>query len=139
MAQPRPASPAISFPHYAPQKVAYHLDVNGGWFGAKHWQRLKVLDNHVQAVSPGGLDLRVVLQGDGLDLLLAARKDPALAASIDNLKKSGVRFLVCSNTLTGRKIDPELDLHGVAREDLVGAGVAELSRLQATGFVYLKF
>lgn len=128
----------IAFPEYEPQKVVYHITAGANWFGSEHRQRLNVLGNHVRALPPHSSDIRVVLQGSGLDLLVVARKDTALSARIDELKKAGVRFLVCINTVTSRKILFERDLYAVTAGDFVKAGVAETARLQAQGFVYLK-
>jgi intracellular sulfur oxidation DsrE/DsrF family protein len=38
----------------------------------------------------------------------------------------------------GRKIDYKTDLFDVYEEDIVPSGVAELSRLQAMGYTYIK-
>jgi intracellular sulfur oxidation DsrE/DsrF family protein len=125
------------FPEYEPQKVIYHVTSGAGWLGSEHRQRLRVLSNHIAALPKGAADLRVVLQGEGVDLLIAARKTESLAAEIDRLKTAGVRFLVCANTIGARKIDIA-NLHGADRADFVKAGVAESARLQAAGYVYLK-
>ncbi len=134
-----PPSPlGIEFPAYEPQKVIYHVMSGSDWFGKEHRHRLKILSNHVAALPPGSSDIRVVLQGDGVDLLIAARKNDGLASQIDRLKKAGVRFLVCANTMGARKLDAGRDLYSVAREDFVKAGVAEAARLQGAGYVYMK-
>ncbi len=78
------------------------------------------------------------MHGDGLELLQAAVDDQQLQGIIAGLKNDGVQFLVCNNTLTGRNIDPETDLFDVWPEDIVPSGVAELGKLQAEGFAYIK-
>ena len=98
---------------------------------------LQSAQNHVNAVGKDKLDLRIVLQGDGLDLLKEAAGDRAMSERVDKLKAQGVRFLVCRNTLVGRGLDPA-DLYDVKTADIVGAAVAEVSALQAQGFVYVK-
>jgi intracellular sulfur oxidation DsrE/DsrF family protein len=133
-----PAPLGVEFPQYEPQKVVYHVTSGASWFGKEHRQRLKVLSNHIAALPPASSDLRVVMQGDGVDLLIAARKDAFLAAEIDRLKVAGVRFLICANTMGARKLDTTRDLHGAARTDFVRAGVAEAARLQGAGYVYMK-
>ena len=130
-------APTFYFPLFEPQKVAYHVSTGGGWFGREHRHLLDVLENHVEATGPGFIDLRVVLQGDGVDILTAARDDKALSDRIDKLRAGGVRFVPCANTLIGRRIDPSL-LYGVTPEDIVSAGVAELARLQAHGYAYIR-
>ena len=120
------------------QKVIYHLTEGGGYLGQKHRNWVGNMENHYAALQPGELELVVVMNGDGVDLLSAARNDEKLAARIDALKARGARFLVCRNTLISRGIDPEKDLHGVRTEDLIGAGVAQIALLERQGFGYLK-
>ena len=120
------------------QKVIYHLTESGGYLGQKHRNWLSNMENHFAALEPGELDLVVVMNGDGVDLLSHARSDEKIAARIDALKARGARFLVCRNTLISRGIDPDKDLHGVATADLIGAGVAQIALLERQGYGYLK-
>ena len=119
------------------QKVIYHLTEGGGYLGQKHRGWVGNMENHYAALQPGELELVVVMNGDGIDLLTAAKSDEKLAARIDALKAKGARFLVCRNTLISRGIEPR-DLHGVRTEDLIGAGVAQIALLERQGFGYLK-
>jgi intracellular sulfur oxidation DsrE/DsrF family protein len=57
---------------------------------------------------------------------------------VSNLKRQGVHFNVCNNTLVGKKIDYKNDLYDVSKEDIVPSGVAELAALQSKGFSYVK-
>lgn len=127
-------------PHYAPQKVVYHVATKGTWRDreAEAWRLVSVLNNHVNAVKADKLTLQVVFQGDGVDALRRAKDNPKLAAGFDLLKDKGVQFHVCANTLTARKIALET-LHNVKEDDLVPAGVAEFVRLQQEGYSYIKF
>lgn len=121
-----------------PQKVVYHVTEGDFWFYHPHAMHVvQSALNHVNAVSKGKLDLRIVLQGDGLDLLVNATSDIRLSTAIDTLKADGVRFLVCRNSLVSRGIEPEA-LYGASRDDIVGAGVAEVASLEAQGFTYMK-
>ena len=129
----------MSFPLYPEQKVVYHLFSDGGFRNRGYRNLMVIANHHIDAVGEGWLDLRIVMQGDGINLLAAAKDDPALAASIDRLKAKGVRFLLCKNTLTYQGIDPYTRLHGVKREDVVGAAIAEVASLVQQGFVNLKF
>ncbi|MCQ0971151.1 DsrE family protein [Paracoccus sp. TK19116] len=123
---------------YAPQKVVYHLNEAGGDDGAGYKPALNNIQNHINAVGADNLDLRVVMHGDGVGLLQAAKDNQQLQGLISGLKTEGVRFLVCNNTLVGREIDAEADLFDVWPEDIVPSGVAELAKLQTEGFVYIK-
>ena len=122
---------------YAPQKVVYHINEGGGWFGHDHLRRLQNMENHLDALPKGQLQLAVVLQGNGLDLLTDAAKDKALATKVAALRGRGVKFLICRNTLISKHIGVD-KLDGAAASDIVGAGVAEVSRLQSLGYAYLK-
>lgn len=122
---------------YGPQKVVYHISAGGGWFKHDHIQRLQNMENHLAALPKGDLSLAVVLQGNGVDLLVDAASDKALAKRIGALRERGVKFLICRNTLVSRHIGVD-KLSGARPEDVVGAGVAEVTRLQAMGYAYLR-
>jgi intracellular sulfur oxidation DsrE/DsrF family protein len=138
---------AFSGERYGKQKVVYHIN-----FDNPKLQKsaLRNIQNHVNALGAGNLEVRVVLLGNGLSLLLNpeslshlpkfkyANASEEMAARIDWLKSQGVIFKICNNTMKGRKVDLENDLYDVNREDIVPSGVAELSHLQAQGFTYIK-
>jgi hypothetical protein len=106
-------------------------------------KQLNNIENYYQAVkqvSGEAPDIRVVIHGEGIGLLTNALKKeefPKLAGRIDDLKSKGVKFLICYNTLLGKKITVS-QLHQVAPEDFVLAGVAELARLQGMDYRYIK-
>jgi intracellular sulfur oxidation DsrE/DsrF family protein len=80
----------------------------------------------------------VVIHGNGIGLLQSAKLNDKLQSNIANLKSQNVAFSVCTNTLKGKKLNPEKDLYDVFEEDIVPSGVAELSYLQQKGFTYIK-
>lgn len=128
----------MSFAPYAAQKAVYHVTEGSGLIGHGRYRNLlQIARNHLQAVGVGRLDLRIVLQGDGVELLELAKTDSDLAARIDGLKRDGVRFLICRNTIMGRDLDPA-DLYGVSAGDIVPAGIAEATSLIQQGYAYLK-
>lgn len=130
---------ALAFAPYAPQKAVYHVTEGGGLFARSRYRNLlEIARNHVYAVGAGRLDLRIVLQGDGIELLELARRDGDIAGRIDALKRQGVRFLVCRNTIIGHDLDPAEALYGVGPDDIVPAGIAEATALVQKGFAYLK-
>ena len=133
--------------HGGKQKVVYHINyddpkLQGG--------ALRNIQNHINAVGADKLDLRVVLHGNGLALLVLpeshsrlpgfkhANANDQMTAKIDGLRNQGVSFKVCANTLKGKKVNLETDLHDVAKADVVPSGVAELAILQGQGFAYIK-
>lgn len=122
--------------YYQDQKAVYQN--NGGYPDntAYFKQMLTNIRNHIEAVGKGHVQVRVVDLGAGLDLFITANTDPDLASRIDALKAEGVQFLICGNTLKGRKLDWHT-LYGVKESDIVPSGVAELIRLQQMGFFYI--
>ncbi len=129
---------AMHFQPYAPQKVVYHVNESGGLFDRSYKNLLQIARNHVDAVGKDWLDLRIVLQGDGAGLLMSARKNPELARHIDELKRDGVKIVICRSTLTLRRIDPDTKMYDLARSDIVHSGVGEATALVQQGYVYLK-
>lgn len=136
MAVPAMAASEVPAGYYSDQKVAYQND-GGAPDNATYFKHiLGNMKNHIEAVGKDHIQVRVVDFGDGIDLFKMASSDPKLAGQIDALKAEGVKFLICRNTLTQRKIDWH-ELHGVTEEDIVPSGVAELVRLQGMGFTYV--
>jgi len=132
---------------YGKQKVVYHINYDDPKLQAG---ALRNIQNHINAVGKDDLEIRVVLHGNGLALLLEpdslekltkfkhANADEKMTAKIDGLKDQGVAFNVCANTVRGRKVDLETDLYNVSPDDIVPSGVAEVAKLQQDGFVYIK-
>ena len=132
---------------YGKQKVVYHINYDNP---KKQAGALRNIQNHINAVGAENLDLKVVLHGNGLALLLEpdslaklkkfkhANADDTMTAKIDNLKNQGIEFNVCANTVRGRKVDVNDDLYNVDKGDIVPSGVAEVARLQQMGYSYVK-
>ena len=131
---------------YGKQKVVYHINYDNpkSQSGA-----LRNIQNHINAVGKENLDLKVILHGKGLTLLLEpdALKNTKLPkanatlnvqAKISDLKDQGVNFNVCANTLKGKKVSYQDDLYDVSISDIVPSGVAEVAKLQALGYSYVK-
>ncbi len=132
---------------YGKQKVVYHINYDDPKAQAG---ALRNIQNHINAVGAENLDLKVVLHGNGLSLLLypdslpkltkfkQANANDKMSAKITDLKGQGVAFQVCNNTVKGRKVDLKNDLYDVNDEDIVPSGVAEVARLQLMGYAYIK-
>jgi uncharacterized protein len=130
----------------AKQKVVYHI--NGGDPALQAATMANIL-NHLNAVGTDKIDLKVVLHGDGLSLLLypdamahtkmkSANATEEMQSKIAGLKENGVQFQVCGNTLKGRNVDADKDLYDVKPADVVPSGVAQLGILQSQGYAYIK-
>lgn len=131
---------------YGKQKVVYHINYDNPKAQAG---AMRNIQNHINAVGKENLDLKVVLHGKGLTLLLepsaanntkfgAGNATEAITAKIAGLKSQGINFHVCANTLRGKKVSYENDLYDVSKGDIVPSGVAELAKLQAQGYTYIK-
>ena len=128
----------MKFDGYGRQRVIYHVDQPAGLLNGRFRHLLQVAQNHVEAVGAENLDLRIVLQGDGVDLLMWAKGNSAAELAIDRLKSEGVKFEVCRNTLIVRGLDPDRQLYGVAHGDVIRTAVGEIAALESQGFDYIK-
>jgi intracellular sulfur oxidation DsrE/DsrF family protein len=132
---------------YAKQKVVYHVNYDDPKLQTA---AMRNIQNHINAVGAENLDLRVVMHGNGVALVLLpdalpqvpkfkhANATMQMQATVDGLKNQGVAFKICANTLKGRKVSREEHLYNVDAEDIVPSGVAELAHLQAQGYTYIK-
>ena len=132
---------------YGKQKVVYHVNYDNA---KKQSGALRNIQNHINAVGADNLDIRVVMHGNGLSLILkpealkevpkfkTANANQEMSQKIDKLKLQGVSFKVCANTLKCRNVNIEEHLYDASNADIVPSGVAELAHLQAQGFSYLR-
>ena len=138
-------SVASAADRYEKQKVVYHVN----YYGAKNQAgALRNIQNHINAVGADNLDLKVVMHGNGVAMVMdpdylsetkmkEANATDEMQARIAGLKQQGVEFNICANTLKGRKI-PMDALYDTTEADIVPSGVAELAHLQAQGYTYIK-
>ncbi|MGB3429997.1 MAG: DsrE family protein [Burkholderiaceae bacterium] len=129
LAVPRAATAAAEF---EPIKAVDHANEVD-----KTWTALRNIQNHLR--DDAATKIVVVANGNGIDLLLkdaVDKRGTPFQPTLDELKKRGVVFKVCRNTLSSRKLTDE----AFAREAVVvQAAVAEIARLQIReGYAYLK-
>lgn len=128
--QPAVASTAAAA--VEPIKAVYHVNE-----ADKTWTALRNIQNHLR--DDAATKVVLVANGNGIDFLLKDAVDKQgtpFQPTLEELKKKGVVFKVCRNTLTSRKLTDE----AVASEAVVvQAAVAEIARLQIReGYAYLK-
>jgi intracellular sulfur oxidation DsrE/DsrF family protein len=139
------AAAAQADERYGKQKVVYHMNIDDP---ATQADTLRNIQNHINAVGAENIELKVVMHGDGISLVLepdalkgtkmkAANATDEMQAKISGLKDQGVKFEICANTLKGRNV-PMDGLYDTSEADIVPSGVAELSRLQQLGYTYIK-
>lgn len=145
MALPLLAGNAVAT-EYGKQKVVYHVNYDNP---KKQVGALRNIQNHINAVGAENLELKVILHGNGLAMLVYpdslqntklkhANASEQMQAKIDGLKNQGVSFQVCANTLKGKKISLDDDLYDIDRSAVIPSGVAHLAYLQAQGYTYIK-
>lgn len=129
------------------ERVVFHLNR-----GDPAYQTvvLRNLHNHIGGTGAANVEIKVLLHGAGVALLLLPEARPrvrnmpqanankAFRARIQALRGQGVQFLVSARTLQLHAIDRQRDLYGVAAEDLVDNALGHLSRLQRQGYTYIK-
>lgn len=129
------------------QKVVYHINVYGE---KKQIGALRNVQNHINAIGAENLDLKIVMHGNGVSLVMEpdavgedgnkmkeGNANDDMQARISGLKSQNVEFQVCANTLKGRKVDMD-SLYDVDEADIVLSGVAQLAILQSEGYAYIK-
>ena len=129
---------AMTFAPYPSQKVVYHIAGGVGLLNRNFDQPLGNIANHVKAFGSNPFTLKVVINGDGIAMLKRAVHEKHLSDRVDALRAKGVVFEVCFNTLKERGIDPDTELYGVKRADIIASGVAEVAMLESQGYVYMK-
>ncbi|BAN35683.1 hypothetical protein SCD_n01872 [Sulfuricella denitrificans skB26] len=114
------------------ENVVYH--VNDSTVAGAAMRNVK---NHLDA-NPQA-HIVIVTHGKGIDFLLEGARDDKgnpYDITVQDLKKKGVTFDVCNNTLVSRKIDSKTVL---PEAQIVPSGVAELSKLQSQyHYAYVK-
>jgi len=89
--------------------------------------------NHLKQGWGKSVQIEMVAHGAGIELLMAAKTTQQI--SIHNLKKMGVVFVGCENTMIIRKISKE---EIISEADFVPMGVGEIVMKQEDGWSYLK-
>jgi intracellular sulfur oxidation DsrE/DsrF family protein len=114
------------------ERVVFHISAADNARSA-----LRNLANHLD--SAPGVQVVVVAHNTGVDFLLAGAQDRdgvAYQPAVAELKRRGVDFRACGNTLALRGIGPG---KVIPEAVLVRSGIAEISRLQTReGFAYLR-
>ena len=117
------------------RKVVYHINYDDQ---KRHSGTLRNIQNHINTVGKENLDLRVVMHGEGVSLLKYAKNDPQIQRKVVSLKKQGIKFNVCANTLIAKRLNYKNDLYDVSEKDIVPNGIAEIADLQTQGYAYIK-
>ena len=60
---------------YGKQKVVYHINYPGGPDDKKYRGALRNIQNHIYAVGADNMEIKVVMHGNGLGLLMSAKQN----------------------------------------------------------------
>lgn len=127
-------------------RVIYHLNDGSP---KQQFVLLRNISNHFDASPPGTLEIRVLVHGEGIALLLLPEAGKQIAdlkpnatpknrKELDQLRQRGVQFVVSEATLNYYNIDAGRQLYRVRPQDIVPNGLAYLSELHSQGFTYIK-
>ena len=58
---------------YGKQKVVYHVNYTGGAKDKKYASAMRSIQSHIDAVGAKNMDIKVVLHGNGLGLLMSTK------------------------------------------------------------------
>jgi len=130
----------------AQQRVIYHLNDGSPM---QQFRLLRNIVNHFNATPDGKLDIKVLVHGPGLGMLLLPEAQPRIRsllanatpdhrAQIDALRAQGVQFVVSATALREYGVDPARDLYRVKSGDIVDNAIAYLAEMQARGYAYIK-
>ena len=112
-------------------KVVFHLD----WDNDDPLiMALNNMENLLKEVSAEDAAIYLVANGVAVKLFQVERAAP-YAPRIEKLHETGVRFLLCNNSLQKLEIKPD---ELMTECEIVPAGIMELIRLQAEGCAYIK-
>jgi intracellular sulfur oxidation DsrE/DsrF family protein len=141
------ATPALAAPPIQRSKIVFHVNSDDP---DQQDVVLRNLHNHIASVGAQNLDIKVLLQGEGVALLLLpealphtrrlhhANATPAVRKRVDALRAQGVAFEVSALSLKEHGIDAKHDLYKVKPGDLVPNALAYLTELQNRGYTYIK-
>ncbi|NYT10941.1 MAG: hypothetical protein GKC03_00125 [Methanomassiliicoccales archaeon] len=93
---------------------------------------LSNIENLIDDLGRTNVEVILVANGNGVK---AFAREPAIAQRVEKLRKLGVTFKVCANSLAGRGMSKD-DL--IDQVDIVGSGIVEIVRKQIEGWAYIK-
>lgn len=100
----------------------------------EQWAAMQLnVENFRESVGPANSEVTVIAHGNGIGMVQTS--NAAQAERIKKLITEGVKFMACENTMKRKKITKEDIMPGVG---FVDSGVAEVVRLQADGWAYIK-
>jgi intracellular sulfur oxidation DsrE/DsrF family protein len=125
------AGPLVS--GYGQQKVVYD-------FNQRNWKVIRRglvnIENHLRVVGPKNVKIVVIAHGGALVMLLKFYVPKDIEQKVAALRKQGVDFRACANTL--RKMRIRKPGERLVRCRVVPCGVCELVKLQQQGYAYIK-
>ncbi len=124
--------------HEKSVKVVYHIATADNF---RHYFALQNLENQLQDLRQRNraADIKVLLEGEGIFLLLKAVEDRPLQRRITSLRGQGVHFLLERESLPQLGLKAPYPLFGVSEEDWVDNGILALVEWQRQGYAYIPY
>ncbi len=99
------------------------------------------IENHLADLREHQVEasIRLLLEGDGVTLLVRAAQEPLLQQKIHRLRSRGVQILVGKGSLLQRGLEVERDLMAIGSGDLIENGILTLVKLQQQGYAYIPY
>lgn len=95
------------------------------------------IENHIRGVGgPDKVDIILVAHGPALKAFEKTSAPPTLLERVAGLKKTGVEFDACGNTLNNNKTEVTALADGFVRVDQ--GGVVRIAELQKQGYIYIR-
>lgn len=116
----------------AQDTVVYHIDHTAN----QALKALRNVRNHLD--TDPSAKITVVTHADGVDFLMEGAKDvngSAYAGPVSALVARGVKFEICEITLRNRNLK-KADF--IQEADFTPSGVVRITKLQKSGFAYVK-
>lgn len=114
------------------QKVVYHVsDAEKVPFA------LGNIRNHIKGMGgPQNVEIVLVAHGPATDLFREISATDEVRSAVDGLRKDGVEFDMCANTLRAKNLELKDLLPGFVKAE--NGGVVRIAQLQQQGYIYIR-
>jgi intracellular sulfur oxidation DsrE/DsrF family protein len=84
------------------------------------------------------LDVKLVVHGEALKVFKEANGNDVYKQFVDEARKSGVKFLICHNSLINMKTKVS-ELYSIEDSEVVPAAIPEIAKLKSQGYAYIRY
>lgn len=84
------------------------------------------------------MDVKLVVHGEALKVFKEANGNEAYKQFVGKARKSGVKILICHNSLINMKTKVS-ELYSIEDAEVVPAAILEIAKLQYQGYAYIRY